>query len=272
MTHATTLNLAALKQQLQLNDHHADAFLNSFLQQLQESQATIEPCWRALIYAMTETEQQRAIKQLERAVHKLKGATCYGHVPILNHACTTFGMQLQQQLEEQESLSPPKQATLANSYYQLLAAIVAVQSAQSPAQNLDAFLKQWDSAYQDEASQLRLFDTQVTGQWCEEQKQQFTRLFYHARGHFYKFLWLLGNEAPSREEKITILDNIEEEFGRDGLSHEQMYYAFAEAVGMDVSDEFFYELHHCPYLQHYNLGHLTWLTEQDWSGKWAGVK
>jgi len=95
-------------------------------------------------------------------------------------------------------------------------------------------------------------------------------LFYHARGHFYKFLWLLGNVAPDKDAKAQVLENIDEEFGGDGLSHEHLYYEFAQALGIDVSDEFFHEPNHLPTLQQYNLGHLTWLDAQDWHGKWAG--
>ncbi|MCP4474070.1 MAG: hypothetical protein GY821_05785, partial [Gammaproteobacteria bacterium] len=56
-----------------------------------------------------------------------------------------------------------------------------------------------------------------------------------------------------------------------GMSHEKLYYVFAEAVGItDIqTTEWLDEIHHLPFIKKYNQAHLRWLTSQPWAGKWA---
>lgn len=132
------------------------------------------------------------------------------------------------------------------------------------------YLQQWDHAYQQRAQQIPLFDLDRTANWSTEQRHRFVKLFYHARGHFYRFLWLLGNEAPNKKFKDLILANIAEEFGERARSHEQLYDYFAQAMGVNtIQQEYIHDTHHIPKLQQFNNGHLVWLSEHPWSLKWA---
>ncbi|MCP4476218.1 MAG: hypothetical protein GY821_16995, partial [Gammaproteobacteria bacterium] len=283
-TITTPINLAAICQTLQIEQEEAEAFFQDFIKELVSSHLTITQHYEALCHADTDAIRQTTLAQLESAVHKLKGSTCYGQVPILHHHCCQLDQCLQQQIAEKQ----PDVSALTPHYQPMMTAITEIFAIQSPTAlnhhatdtsdptnttditNLADFLTQWDNAYRFEVVKLSLFQPEQTAQWSMAQKQQFCRLFYHARGHFYKFLWLLGNVAPDENAKAKVLENIDEEFGGTGLSHERMYQIFAEALGADVNDEFLTEPNYLPYLQQYNLGHLTWLDQQNWEGKWAG--
>lgn len=138
-----------------------------------------------------------------------------------------------------------------------------------PAETLPRFLKHWDETYLAAVSPLSLFDPTHTAAWTLEKQRGFCQRFYHIRGHFYQFLWLLGNTAPNQKAKAQILDNIAEEFGGDHPSHETLYAQFAQSLGIDITPEFF-NTDIPPEIATYNLRHLTWLNQQDWAGKWAG--
>ena len=128
-----------------------------------------------------------------------------------------------------------------------------------------SFIKTWQKEYETQLKQIPLFDTEKTAQWTSQQKKCFARTFYHARGHFYKFLWLLGNKAPNAQFKSIILDNIKEEFAENGTSHEKLYYYFAEQLGEDVRKEFMSMASCTPEMLKFNNGHLEWLTKHDWN-------
>lgn len=134
---------------------------------------------------------------------------------------------------------------------------------------LQAFLKTWDLNYKNKIEAIDLFNTEITANYTDWQKAYSVKIFYHIRGHFHKFLWLLGNKAPSKQIKHQILHNIEEEFGNDNPSHEQLYFNFANALGLDIENEFIFEKHNLPFVRKFNLGHLEWLNENNWLGKWA---
>ncbi|MCP4475137.1 MAG: iron-containing redox enzyme family protein [Gammaproteobacteria bacterium] len=202
-------------------------------------------------------------------MHKLTGVACYGHVPQLHKQCQTLGFLLREHLTANTILSASEWGRLRLHYHALLDTLSNLAFAVNPPEQLQDFLSDWDARYQQGVDKLPLFKPAITQQWSEVQQQQFVRLFYHARGHFYKFLWLLGNEAPNQADKAIILANIQEEFGEEGLSHEKLYEIFAQTLGVEVRDEFFYDFYHAPYLKEYNLTHLTWLDAQDWQGKSA---
>ncbi len=135
---------------------------------------------------------------------------------------------------------------------------------------LAAFMQQWEADYAKTVRALPLFTPTVTKDWTIATRRQFVRLFYHIRGHFFKFLWALGNEAPNEAAKEKVLDNIREEFGGAGYSHEALYYIFAQALGVDdIKTEWLEEIHHLAAIKTYNKKHLTWLSTQPWEGKWA---
>ena len=149
-----------------------------------------------------------------------------------------------------------------------------IDSAKGPQKSIEhddllIFLEAWDYNYINEIKKIDLFNADVTKTYTDRQKEYFTRTFYHIRGHFYKFLWLLGNQAPNKKAKEQILYNIEEEFGGDSPSHEQLYLEFSKSLGLDITDEFISEEHHLPFIKKFNTGHLEWLTNNDWLGKWS---
>jgi pyrroloquinoline quinone (PQQ) biosynthesis protein C len=138
-------------------------------------------------------------------------------------------------------------------------------SVPAPELTLAEFLQQWDEQYQEQASQIELFNPAWVASWTEKQKIFFTQAFYHQRAHFVNFLWYLGNVAPDSKSKQMILNNIKDEFGGErGFSHEQLYLNFAESMGVDLTNEFIDPQYYLPFLKDYNQGHLQWLHNHDW--------
>lgn len=126
------------------------------------------------------------------------------------------------------------------------------------------FLKKWDLDYKIALNKIPLFNLQLENNWSREQKIRFVKIFYHIRGHFSNFLWYLGNHAPSHREKLIILQNIAEEFGNEGQSHEQLYFDFAASLGVDLKEEICTEDNYLPFAREFNSCHLNWLNTHDW--------
>lgn len=133
-----------------------------------------------------------------------------------------------------------------------------------PDYSFDEYLRQWDENYKYNIKKFKLFNQEVTSEWTSLQKKFFVRSFYHVRGHFYKFLWFMGNHAPNADLKSLIIDNIKEEFGNDKLSHEQLYYKFAEYFGVNVIDELLSQKTYLPFIKEFNDDHVRWLATHDW--------
>lgn len=129
---------------------------------------------------------------------------------------------------------------------------------------LNHFLTTWDNAYKNELEKIDLFKIDLTKYWSKQQKQLFTKIFYHIRGHFHDFLWHMGNHAPSTQAKQMILQNIAEEFGIKGRSHEQLYFDFSACLGVDLNEEISSEKHYLPFARDFNKGHLEWLRTHSW--------
>lgn len=125
--------------------------------------------------------------------------------------------------------------------------------------NLQNFLIEWDNNYLTSLRTIDLFIPERTSNWPAEQKKFFAKVFYHARGHFHEFLWLLANFAEDKETKDIVLRNIAEEFNSSALSHEQLYCHFAESLGVDLSDEIIEQTSYLPVIKDFNKGHLRWL-------------
>ena len=132
------------------------------------------------------------------------------------------------------------------------------------AASLYEFVNQWSQSYQNEMKKIPLFNTAKTQQWTQEQKSYFAKVFYHARGHFHDFLWYMGNIAPDKTSKNIILQNLSEEFGGSGRSHETLYFNFAKSLNLDLRDEFVKQTHYLNFVREFNYGHLQWLAEHDW--------
>ena len=129
------------------------------------------------------------------------------------------------------------------------------------------FLESWDIEYGQKIKSLPLFDVNKTAQWSIQQKTHFVKVFYHCRGHFHELLWLLACYAPDKKFKTIVIDNILDELGTDGFSHEQLYSFSANAVGVDVKKEYVDHETYLPFCKEFNHGHLQWLNEHDWDGK-----
>ncbi len=214
-------------------------------------------------------EQQPFLQALQDETHKLKGGVSYLTLDDLNLSCPQFYAVL---LEVVKSHRLPKDFHA--QYEQMLVDLDAALhelSPQSSTESLSTFLQRWEADYAATVKPYKIFQPEITALWDSAQRKKFARYFYHIRGHFLKFLWLLGNEAEHPAAKQKVLDNIGEEFGGAGMSHEKLYYVFAEAVGVaDIKTaEWLDEIHHVPVIKKYNQAHLTWLNSQAWASKWA---
>jgi len=127
------------------------------------------------------------------------------------------------------------------------------------------FLQEWDEEFINRTKKIALFDKSITSKWTKYQKELFVKLLYHQRSHFDDVLWYMGNFAPDSATKEMILDNIRDEFGKGGRSHEKLYLDFANCMGIDLTYELIEEKFYLPFLREYNRGHLQWLRDHDWT-------
>lgn len=131
--------------------------------------------------------------------------------------------------------------------------------------SLSNYLNGWDNNYKNKIKEISLFNPEKTAKWSLRQREYFVKLFYHVRGHFHSFLWFMGNIAPDKKAKHMIVQNIMEEFGEDGFSHERLYCEFAKSLSVDLSNEVTKHEFYLPFIQEFNKGHLEWLQKHDWS-------
>lgn len=142
--------------------------------------------------------------------------------------------------------------------------------------NLQAFLTEWQEEYQKKASSIPLFQIDVTKKWTLGQKQYFVRLFYHARGHFVNFLWLLANcfewSPNAYAYRKVILSNIADELGMKGMydrTHEQLYDDFARSIHVPLQAGPRDDTDYLPFLRAFNQGHLEWIRAHQEAENWA---
>jgi hypothetical protein len=135
-------------------------------------------------------------------------------------------------------------------------------------EELNNFLKEWDTNYKSQAEKINLFNKTLTSEWRNSQRKYFIKIFYHSRGHFSDFLFHLGNYAPNKVFKEMILENIKEEFSGDHLSHEQLYLDFALKEGVDLSNEHFENKYYIEKMKQFNSIHMEWLYKhKNWDSK-----
>jgi hypothetical protein len=134
---------------------------------------------------------------------------------------------------------------------------------------LQQFLEEWDKNYRDAVKDIPMFKPELTKNWTDNQKIYFAKTFYHVRGHFHDFLWYLGTHTADAKVKAIILENIAEEFGGIGYSHEQLYYNFAKSVGADLNNEIIKEENYLPFIRKFNQGHLEWLQSHNLESRLA---
>ncbi len=116
--------------------------------------------------------------------------------------------------------------------------------------NLSQFLNEWIQNYQSAHNQIKLFRPAEFPLNLNQQRF-FARTFYHARGHFNDFLWLVANETTNKRKEV-ILSNMKEELGTITPSHEQLYFRFANALSVDVSKEFVEQKYYLPTINEFN--------------------
>src|SRR3989344_2924778 len=114
-------------------------------------------------------------------------------------------------------------------------------------ETLNQFLENWDLVQREEHGRIPLFNPSLTKTLTSSEKSHFVKVFYHLRGHFHDFLWFIANHAPNAEAKQTILDNINEELGGNKKSHEQLYFDFANSLGVDLMDEVVNQTSYLPF-------------------------
>ena len=134
---------------------------------------------------------------------------------------------------------------------------------------LEEFLEEWDRKNTEQHNKIALFNPEMVETLNIEQRHYFVRVFYHLRGHFVNFLWYAGNTAPNEQIKKVILDNIREEFSGKEKSHEQLYWEFAQGLGVDLTDELLNERTYVPFANDFNRKHLEWLHSHDWESGMA---
>lgn len=133
------------------------------------------------------------------------------------------------------------------------------------------FINEWEEGYRRRAAAIPLFSEQAAGLGTE-QKRLFVRLFYHARGHFYLFLWIMASLAPSADYRSVVIRNINDELGgldETHVSHEQLFFRFAKTIDTLVEEEAKTEENYLPFLREFDEGHIRSLMNADWDGKWS---
>lgn len=128
--------------------------------------------------------------------------------------------------------------------------------------SLNEFVADWLQSYGEAVQAVNLFNPELTRSLSDGQKMFFAKAFYHVRGHCNDFFWFVANHG-TYEMKQLILDNHAEEFGHQGKSHEVLYYEFAKALGVELTDEVVNETTHLPFVREYNRDHLRWLSARD---------
>jgi len=138
--------------------------------------------------------------------------------------------------------------------------------------SLDNFIRNWDQQYKAAQSEIRILNPFLAGMLNKNRQGYFAKTFWHARGHFGDFLWLLASHAPDFESKKIILSNIEDELGANDPAndaHEQLYIRFANAVGAEVRRSWVDDKYYLPEIRRYNKGHLDFLLNHNWNTSMA---
>lgn len=112
---------------------------------------------------------------------------------------------------------------------------------------------------------IPLFDHERISTLNEQQSQLFAGVLYHIRGYLHDFIWHLINIAPNKHFKRLLIENIVEESGGDGLSHECLYGFFASELGIDIRTECYQKRYYYSFVREFNDGHLKWLATHNFA-------
>ena len=132
--------------------------------------------------------------------------------------------------------------------------------------NLDDYLNQFDKEQTEAYRRIPLFNSPDL---TKDQQRYFAKVFYHLRAHFNDFVWYMANFAPDERSKRVILDNIQEEFGGNGKSHEALYFDFARALDVSLTDELLSRPNYLDFAREFNQGHRQFLAAHDWESRVA---
>lgn len=134
--------------------------------------------------------------------------------------------------------------------------------------SLENFLDEWDRQYKERQDEISLFKLREEKPLNKEQQIYFVKVFYHLfRMSIQDILWFMANHAPDGRSKEIIVENIKEELGGNGRSHELLYVDFAESIGVDLSNEYIEEETYPEFARNYNKGSKKWLQERDWDSR-----
>jgi len=134
-------------------------------------------------------------------------------------------------------------------------------------ESLDTFLRQWEQEYQTQLDTIPLLDPQQANALSPQQRKYFAELFWHVRGHFAEFLFLLANLATNRNKRLMIVDNIADELGAraDGhTAHDVLYNRFSKALGADTERYILASSPYPQFLRDYNQTHLKFFLDEPW--------
>jgi hypothetical protein len=133
--------------------------------------------------------------------------------------------------------------------------------------SLYSFISELETQYKQDLATVELFKpaTKLT----LEQQQKFAKVFYHIRGHFDRFLFILGAFAPSKKYKDVVLQNLKGEFSEDLESHEQLYINFCNSLGVDIIEEIVSEENYLPFAKRFNFDIQKYLLQNNYTFKWA---
>jgi len=131
--------------------------------------------------------------------------------------------------------------------------------------SLENFLKEWDRQYKERLDAIPLFKFREEHPLNKEQQIYFTKVFYHLfRMSIQDILWFMGNYAPDWRSKEIIVENIKEELGGNGRSHEQLYIDFAESLGVDLIHEYVEEETYPKFARNFNKCIRKWFQANEW--------
>jgi len=146
-----------------------------------------------------------------------------------------------------------------------------------PELTLDSFLLEMDRKQAGRYSMIPIFDPDEVQRWSQPEKEYFAKVFYHTRGHFDRLLWMRLSHAPTAEDKKSILGYMAEEVGLESLdsdgnfrSHEELFEAFAESLGVELNAELTEERFYLPFARNFNQGLIDWFRRHDWEMQTIG--
>ncbi len=132
---------------------------------------------------------------------------------------------------------------------------------------LTDYISTWETDYQSRQANIPLLKPEQAKGLTPTQRKYFAELFWHVRGHFAEFLWVLGSKAPDRKSKLVVVDNIADEFGaraENHTSHEVLYNRFAASLGSNTAEYPIGDINYPVFLLEYNRDHLRFLLKNSW--------